>query len=445
MAGDLLQDVLATPSDRHDKDRYVYFAHLASLSASDLETSEPAQLAKSSHSLLMTIQALSKKSHKPIIRSISSHDLLGQSLPGLHSASLKLKAAIPGLDNEALRFSTTYNKTSNHQLLAKRRKDLVLLRNVDRLVDVMELPTLMTTTISSGPVNHSLALDLSGHIRRLATVYEDSSLVATVASQAESAVQQLATELVQSLDVSGLKLAAAMRSMGLLRRVLPDICPASVRGPPARGSQEKTLGIIFLLRRLATLGTTLEALGPLRRLAEGERTQQAGAQGLSSWSGGQHTERYLRRYVEIFREHSFGIISMFKSIFAGPGPGTTTSGRSGGGNGKVDGDDGDDGDECGADPLQPLPTALSTFVLHLTDLLLGTLAEFLPIVKDQSSRDSILTQVLYCAGSLARLSGDFSILLAASTLLGEKEWVDIVKRHRLLTGRLETALGEFKR
>jgi len=428
MADDLLQDVLATPSDSHGKHRHAYFAHLAGLTVSCLESSEPEQLAQSSHSLLVAIQSLSKRSHKPIISSISSHDSLSHSLPALHSASTRLKAAIPRLDSEALKFSTTYNKTSSHELLAKRRKNLVLLRNVERLVDVMELPTLMATTISSGPMNHSLALDLNSHIRRLVTAYEDSSLVAAVATQADSAIQQLATDLVQTLDASGLKLAAAMRSMGLLRRVLPEILNSS---PDARESQESTLGVVFLLRRLATLATTLDALDPLRRLAESERTQQASTQGASLWSGGQHTERYLRRYVEIFREHSFGIVSMFKSIFALPGPGA-----------------GADGEET--DPLQPLPTGLSTFVLYLTELLLGTLREFLPVVKDQSSRDSILTQVLYCAGSLARLSGDFSILLAGVGLqtdvtLEEKEWVDIVRRHRLLTGRLETALGEFKR
>lgn len=192
----------------------------------------------------------------------------------------------------------------------------------------------------------------------------------------------------------------------------------------------------------------LGALEPLRELADREtaRLQAGGVGGRGKWEGGQQTERFLKRYIEIFREQSFAIISMFRSIF--PAAQTLDLGLQLG-NGKVGGVD---------DPLQPLPSALATFPAHLVGLLERTLRTYLPNVRERSSRDSLLTQVLYCAGSLGRLGGDFSMLLAflaQSSEDGEvakvvdedesesetEEWVEVIRKHRVLAGRLELMVG----
>lgn len=202
----------------------------------------------------------------------------------------------------------------------------------------------------------------------------------------------------------------------------------------------------------------LSALEPLRELADQETAKLVAERGKfkatdangngtpvptttggpasTAWSGGQQTERYLKRYIEIFREQSFTIVSMYRSIFpAAPSNPSIPSSQP-----KED-----------ADPLNPLPSPLSTFPLHLIGMLEETLRLYLPNVRDKVSRDSLLTQVLYCAGSLGRLGGDFSGLVA---LLGldsegqdedgvakeeeEEEWVEVVKKHRVLAGRLES-------
>jgi hypothetical protein len=154
-------------------------------------------------------------------------------------------------------------------------------------------------------------------------------------------------------------------------------------------------------------------------LADQERSRQ-GRSAQSSF-GGQQTERYLKRYIEIFREHSFNIASVFKTV-----------NQSFASTGKSD----------SSDLLRPLPSALSTLPLHLVDILLETLRLYLPTVKDQAARESILTQVLYCSGSLGRLGADFGMLLAS---IGVSEWVELVKRHRLLAGRLESVIGDYNR
>lgn len=103
------------------------------------------------------------------------------------------------------------------------------------------------------------------------------------------------------------------------------------------------------------------------------------------------------------------------------------------------------------DPLQPLPSALGTFPQKLVGMLEETLRAYLPNVRDRSSRDSLLTQVLYCAGSLGRLGGDFSLVLAFLGEVGDgeeedsvdedEEWVEVIRKHRVLAGRLELMVG----
>lgn len=415
-----------TPADPSELD---YITSWSGRSLSSLAANEPQALSQTSHGLLLSLQALSKKSHKDIIASAAHHATLRTSLPALAASTADLRASIPKLDAEAVRFSTTYNKSSEHAVLQRRKKALLLSRNVERLVEVLELPTLLATAISSAPVNYASALDLNGHIRRLHALYPSSPLLASIAAQADDAMRLMASNLLLSLQSPSLKLAASLRTVSWLRRVLPDLITTTStikKSPHDTATQDRVLGALFLVCRLATLTTTLEALDPFRQLADQERARQRALGSGNAWSGGQQTERFLKRYLEIFREQSFAIVSMFKSIF----PNTTAAGED---------------DE--QDPLEPIPSALATFPLHLVDMLLETLRAYLPVVKDQASRDSLLTQVLYCAGSLGRLGGDFGLFLATLDVGGEaeEEWVEVVKRHRALAGRLETMVGEQRR
>jgi len=433
---DILYDLLSqsespNPRTAPDSSSLEYLTTLSSRPLASLATAEPLALSQSSHGLLLSLQALSKKSHKQIIDSATHHATLASTLPALAASTAELRNSIPKLDSEAVRFSTTYNKSGENDVLARRKKALLLSRNVERLVDVLELPTLLSTAISTAPVDYSSALDLNGHIRRLHSLYPKSSLVTSISTQAEEAMRLMAANLILSLKSPGLKLAASLRTVSWLRRVLPDLEPAGSGVSDERhDSQERVLGALFLVCRLATLMAMLDALEPLRVLADQEKARQKAIGSGNAWSGGQQTERYLKRYIEIFREQSFAIVSMFKSIFP------------------MTGSPGDTGATAEHhDPLEPIPAALATFPLYLVDMLLETLRLYLPTVKDQASRDSLLTQVLYCAGSLGRLGGDFGLFLATLDVGSdaEEEWVEVVKRHRALAGRLESIVGEQKK
>jgi hypothetical protein len=231
-----------------------------------------------------------------------------------------------------------------------------------------------------------------------------------------------------------------MRTIGWLRRVAPELDEAWTTKQTTIGSGEGSLGALFLVCRLACLETMLGALDPLRELAdqESERRLSGTAKGDAGWAVGQQTEKYLKKYLEIFREQSFAIISMYKSIFpsALPGPGTEESAPA-------------VKPVSQPNPLQPIPSALATFPLHLVEILFDTLRTYLPNVQDHAARDSLLTQVLYCAGSLGRLGGDFSMMIAlleedlraelevTEEQHVEEEWVEVMKKHRVQASRLE--------
>lgn len=353
---------------------------------------------------------------------------------------------------------------------------MLLSRNIDRVSDILELPSLLSSAISSSSAaptqattttssassatnaSYASALDLHAHIKRLHALYPNSQLISSLSAQAEQEMKTMTTNLISSLQSSGIKLAGAMRTIGWLRRVAPELDESWSTKQSRIGSGEGSLGALFLVCRLACLENMLSALDPLRDLAdqETEQREKGAAAGVGAGGWGQQTERYLKRYIEIFREQSFAIISMYKSIFpsALPAPAPDDAPTPAPAVQPVAANQNS--------LLQPIPSALATFPLHLVEMLFDTLRTYLPNIQDRSSRDSLLTQVLYCAGSLGRLGGDFSMMIALleedlrsgqgdgigdGAVDGEgdeveakdvdEEWVEVMKKHRVQASRLE--------
>ncbi|KAL5121546.1 hypothetical protein ACEQ8H_000618 [Pleosporales sp. CAS-2024a] len=448
---DALYELLLAPPHAHDPPdaaTTAYLARLTTLPLAALSSSEPHALAQSAQSALRALQALARRSHRPLVAATDHLHHLRHALPPLARHARTVQADLPRLDAAAQSFAHKYTKSPDNALLDRRRQAMLLARNVDRLADVLDLPTLLSTAISSSAAasnaNYAAALDLHAHIRRLHALYPDSPLVSSLTVQADHEMKTMTSNLIASLQSHGLKLAAAMRTIGWLRRVAPELDESWSTKQSGIGTGEGSLGALFLVSRLACLQSMLTALDPLRELAEheSERRRSGTARGDAGWAVGQQTEKYLKKYLEIFREQSFAIISMYKTIFpsALPAPGSEESAPA--------------AKPVSQSAWQPIPSALATFPLHLVNMLFDTLRDYLPNVQDHSARDSLLTQVLYCAGSLGRLGGDFSMLIAlleedlradmdsetdAVTKDGElaEEWVDVMKKHRVQASRLE--------
>lgn len=416
-----------SPPNGLDQVTVNYLIRLSSLSLASVTTNEPQSLAQASHSTILSLQSLSARSHGAIIASSDNLSSLSTTLPELATAARNLKDDIPLLDERVLAFSTKYSRSAENEVLDRRKKALIMARNVDRVSDILDLPTLLSSAISSSSaqeasstINYASGLDLHSHVKRLHLLFRDSPLIDSIYKQSEAAMQQMSTSLIASLRSPNIKLATAMRTIGWLRRVAPDL-DSPTTSHSSSGTREGALGALFLVCRLSTLLSMLSALEPLRDLADQESTLRqrnttttTKASG-DAWYGGQQTERYLKRYIEIFREQSFAIISMYKSIFPSSDNWSTTITTDLGLGFKSPGIT-----TASLPPtvsqtpsaLNSPPSALSTFTPHLVSLLTETLRTYLPNVQDRSSRESLLTQVLYSAGSLGRLGGDFSLILA---------------------------------
>lgn len=439
-----------------------YLNRLSSLSLSDLTSTEPASLLQGTQSHIRNLQALSKRSHKVIISSSSHLEKLRDLLPGFTEKAGHLKEELPGLEGAASGFAKKYDRSADNEVLDRRKRAMLLSRNVDRVSDVLELPTLLSSTVSTAQVastasasntttSYASALDLHAHIKRLTGLYPTSELIAGISRQAEAEINDLTTILITTLQSPGLKLAAAMRTVGWLRRVAPELAEdgASSAKPAAVSTRsfdvtvshkpnDGALGSLFLVCRLHALHSMLDALEPLRDLADQESTQrgvkQPAKQSSQHASFGTQSQRFVKRYIEIFREQSFNIVSMYKSVFPHEMPGAA--------------EDSSAQKQSEQEALLPLPAPVSSFILHLVEMLKTTLKLYMPNITDKSARESLLTQVLYCAGSLGRLGADFGMMIALleeemaegrsdATIGEEPEWAQVMKKHRVQASRLE--------
>lgn len=429
---ELLEPYFSSPARKDDGDSAYpssvlpatknYLSHLTTLHLADLTTKEPQALAQALDRKNLLLKTLASRSHKAVINSSDNLSTLPSALDEITSNAKSLKDAVPQLDEEALRFSAAYSKTTTeNRLLDRRKRATHLSRTVDKISDILELPTLLASVISSASAgtnasgtNFSTALDLFAHIKRLSILHPDSPIVKSVLAEAEEAMKEMISNLITSLRGQNIRLAAAIRTIGWLRRVAPDLSTVStsnstpgVTSAAAATTDEGIFGTLFLTARLANLLNMLEALSPLRELADQETSRRpsqpaaisklppvrkSSTASYSSIIAGQQTERYLKRYIEIFREQSFATVSMYRNIFPPP----------------------TDESSAGSSPnlLLPLPPALSTFPFHLVNLLTSTLKTYLPNITDQAARESLLTQVLYAAGSLGRLGADFGMMIA---------------------------------
>jgi len=145
--------------------------------------------------------------------------------------------------------------------------------------------------------------------------------------------------------------------------------------------------------------------------------------------------KYLKQYLELMREHLFAIFTQFRSIFSEDYAFDTAL-----------------KERTDIDIIRNLsPEAeilfasniLPSFALNITDHINHTLQEHLPSIPsdDRQTRQSLLTQLLYCAQSLARVGCDFSESVIGSFFEGsdgnEEEWVwEVTRSHKQRTAKL---------
>lgn len=249
-----------------------------------------------------------------------------------------------------------------------------LLRNAEKVQDVLELPSLTLACVRNG--YYSEALELASHARRLQARYANIRVVQDVCKEIESVMELMVVQLFKLLR-QNVKLPVLIKAISYLRRM-----PLFANSNSSRQLQQ-----LLLASRLKFIRDQVATIEPLR----------------------QSPEKYLKRYLEIFREQVFATIVGFRQIFP---------------------------EDRDADFVGDKLT--SDFLRTVVDELSKTIEEHSPAITDQDTRNSLWLQLAYCSQSLGRVGGDFwpSIQYKTSAIRPE-EWQDALDKQREISTRLK--------
>ena len=241
----------------------------------------------------------------------------------------QLLDSVPALEEECRAFGK-----GTQGIQAVRSKAALVQEHQDKLSDLLELPQLLETCVRNGYFQE--AMELAAHAARLNKEIR-LPLIQDVGKEVEGVNQLMLAQLLGLLR-EPVKLPILIKAVTFLRRL--------------GGSDEEELGLVFLSGRFFNFHAQLGSL-------EHDKAEPV---------------RYLRRYIDLFREHIYDIISQYTAIFSDT-------------------------------------TQLTSFAsLCVTDLV-QLVKVYVPRVVDPASMSSILVQLGYCALSFARVGLDFTALI----------------------------------
>jgi conserved oligomeric Golgi complex subunit 8 len=180
-----------------------YLSRLTSSSLSSI-TQEHATLDEEKKDLEHQLSRLAKREYHSFVATASHGDAIASAFEGFDVKVSTVQDKIPSLDNAVAQFNIFAKSQS-----ADREKAQNLLANHDRLLDMLEMPSLVSTCVKNG--YFSEAIQLSTHVKRLATLhYTNVPLVQELAAQVEVAMKEMTVRLIGLLR-EPLKLPSALK------------------------------------------------------------------------------------------------------------------------------------------------------------------------------------------------------------------------------------------
>jgi hypothetical protein len=323
-----------------------YLSYLMSLNLSALKA-EPAALNSSSAQLTNALTTLCHTSYPTFLSVHQSKFALSTSLTSLSDSLTLLLSALPSLESSARVFVA-----ETKDIQQERRKAALVLEHHDKLADLLAIPQLIDSCVRNGYFQE--AMDLSVHAANLAKRFPDVPIVADVKAEVDQSIRIMLGQLLNILREQA-KLPALFKAVNFLRKM--------------KLLEEDELALAFLTSRLSYLNSVLDGLEIEKR------------------GGGQNKEvcaKYLRKYVDAWREGVYDIVTQYTTIFLERPPVASST--------------------VGPDVLH---TLLTTFTTQLLNQLLALLAATLPQIPDPTLLNSLLTQLTYCATSFIRIGLDF--------------------------------------
>lgn len=330
-------------------------------SLSDL-VSSPSVLSSETSLLTSELTSLCHSSHSTFLLLHDTSTVLQASLDTLSTSLRSLLSTIPSLHK-----STQHFTESTKPILETRRKAGLILEQQEKLVDLLEIPTLIDTCARNGMYQD--AMELWTHAGGLLQQFkEDAStptrigILRSLEKEIDGSVRLVLGGLIEKLKGQA-KLPVLHRMVGFLREM--------------GGWREEELAILFLCCRGAYIETS-------------HAINEAANAGTGKGEAREDVSKYLRGYIEVFREGVYDVVTAFTVIFIDHAPNASSP-----------------------DLLQELRHLLSTFTEAYVSALLDVLFSRLPSIKDFTSLSSLLTPLTYCGTAFSRIGLDFSPLLSA--------------------------------
>ncbi|PBK76509.1 Dor1-domain-containing protein [Armillaria solidipes] len=345
-----------------------YLSYLTTLSLPNL-LAEPTLLQTQSHHLTSSLTSLTHTSYPTFLSLHSTTSSLSESLDALSSSlDALVNESLPALEEGA---SNWRDRTDT--VLAERSKARVVLEQHDKIRDLLDIPVLIDTCVRNG--YFAEALSLASHTNSLYSSSSSPPLILTsIISEVRNSITQMLFSLLSTLHEPNRKLPALWKAVNFLRKM-------DVFDPEDGVESEEQIALAFLGGREVCLTASLEGCNrDIQRLV-----------GLTSAEVREKDKedltRYLKKYIDIWREGVHDIITQFSTIFLERPTSTTTS------------------------PAPSLHSLLVTYASHsLHKHLLPLLRITLPRIP-LPSLSSLLTQLTYCATAFARVGFDFRCVL----------------------------------
>lgn len=331
-------------------------------SLSDL-LSSPSVLSSETSLLISELTSLCHASHSTFLLLHDTSKTLDTSFSSLSSSIDSLLSTIPSLHTSTQNFTQ-----STKPILEERRKASLILDQQEKLLDLLEIPTLIDTCARNGLYQD--AMELWTHASTLLQQFkatggevEKLGILRSLEKEIEGSIRLMLGALIDSLRGPA-KLPALHRVVGFLRSM--------------SGWREDELAILFLSCR----GSYIEGLHNLNEVTHS---------GTGPRDGRDDTAKYLRSYIEVFREGIYDVVTAYTAIFIDHHSAHSPS----------------------TELLRELRFLLATFTGGHVSVLLSTLSSHLPAIQDFTSLSSLLTPLTYCGTAFARIGLDFRPLLSA--------------------------------
>ncbi|KDR85507.1 hypothetical protein GALMADRAFT_365505 [Galerina marginata CBS 339.88] len=401
-----------------------YLSNLTTFGLPEL-LAEPTILQTQSHHLTSSLTSLTHTSYPTFLSLHRTTNALTTSLTSL-SSSLDdlLNSSLPALEESAMGW-----KVRTDTVLKERSKARVVLEQHEKIRDLLDIPLLIDTCVRNG--YFAEALSLVSHAEALAANASASNrhpplILSSVLSEVHHSIMQMLLSLLTTLYEPNRKLPALWKAVNFLRKMdafgpsspfasapsyLKTVLPQSEQDKPIDFlgdsiSSEEQIALAFLVGRESCLKSILEPCGSdiLRMTNHGELDEREK----------DDLARYLKKYIDLWREGVYDVITQYSTIFLEKSATSTiqhsptklTHLKT----------PLPDSRPSASDSNQEwirLQTLLTTYASRtLTTHLLPLLSPSLPLLS-LSLLPSLLTQLTYCSTAFARVGMDFRSILSS--------------------------------